>query len=87
MTVSVKKIGGSVAVVIPKSLARDLALVEGTTLEVTAENGSLRMRKKGRRPRRSMAAIVAQMKSTSYKRRSDDLSDWVDAPPVGREIW
>ena len=87
MTVTLKKIGGSVGVLIPKSLAQDLSLVEGTTLEITSDNGSLRMRKKARRPRRSMTKLVAQMKSAKFKRALEEHRNLVNDPPVGKEIW
>ena len=84
MTVMVKKVGGSVAVVIPRAVARDLDLTEGTALEVSTTADSIVMRKRTRRPRRPLAQLVAQIKPTSYRRRRRELGD--DAP-VGKEIW
>jgi antitoxin component of MazEF toxin-antitoxin module len=87
MTVTVKKIGGSVGVLIPKALADDLALVAGTTLEITSDEGSLLMRKKARRSRRSMAKLVAQMKSAEFKKAVQEHRALVNDPPVGKEFW
>ena len=84
MTVVVKKIGGSVAVVIPKAVARDLNLTEGTPLDVSTSDEGILMRRQGRRARRPIGRIVEQIKSASYRRRNRELSD--DAP-VGKEIW
>lgn len=84
MTVIVKKIGGSVAVVLPKAIARELKLIEGTPLEVSASDAAIIMRREGRRPRRSLARIVAQIRPSSYRKRRVELGE---DRPVGREIW
>jgi antitoxin component of MazEF toxin-antitoxin module len=83
MTVTVKKVGGSVAVVIPKALARDMDLTEGMPLDISATADAIVMRKQGRRPRRPLAKLLAQIKPASYRRRRRELGD--DAP-VGKEI-
>lgn len=87
MTAYVKKIGGSVGVLIPKSLARDLGLVQGTVLEITAEHGSIRMQKARHRPRRPIAEIVAELKVSKRKRLSADHRALINDPPVGKEVW
>ncbi len=84
MTVVVKKVGGSVAVVIPKALARDLDLIEGTPLDVSTTADAIVMRKRSRQPRRPLAQLVTQIKPATYRRRRRELGD--DAP-VGKEIW
>ena len=85
MTVMVKKIGGSVAVVIPRAMAREMQLTEGTPLSLSGTADSIVMRKAGRRrPRRSLRQVVAKIKPASYRRRRKELGD--DAP-VGREVW
>jgi antitoxin component of MazEF toxin-antitoxin module len=48
--VIVKKLGGSLAVVIPRAAAREAGLAEGTPLDVTATAAGLVLRKQGRRP-------------------------------------
>ena len=44
MTVTIKKIGGSVAVLIPKSLAREMELTEGSALDISNTGESIAMR-------------------------------------------
>jgi antitoxin component of MazEF toxin-antitoxin module len=84
MTVTIKKIGGSVAVVIPKAVAQEMQLSEGTTLSISTNKDSIVMQRQGRRPRRTISAIVAGINSASYRRRNrENLAD----PPVGKEIW
>jgi antitoxin component of MazEF toxin-antitoxin module len=83
MTVTVKRIGGSVAVVIPKAVASDMALVEGTSLELSAQGNAIVMRKPDRRPRRKLSSIVSQIKRANYRHRRAELRD----RPVGKERW
>ncbi len=84
MTVTVKKIGGSVGVVIPKEFAREMELTAGTSLQITGTAHEIVMRKQGRRPRRPLRQIVAKIKPASYRRRSGELGS---DRPVGKEIW
>jgi AbrB family looped-hinge helix DNA binding protein len=84
MTVIVKKIGGSVAVVIPKAVAREMELREGTALEVSTDSAGIILRKRARRPRRPLRELLAGIKPAAYRRRSRDFA--ADRP-VGREIW
>lgn len=84
MTVVVKKLGGSVAVVIPKAVAREMELSEGTALDMSAAGAEIVLRKQGRRPRRSVRQIVAQINPAAYRRHNRDLRE---DRPVGKEIW
>jgi antitoxin component of MazEF toxin-antitoxin module len=83
MVAIVKKLGGSLAVVIPKAAAREAGLAEGTPLDVSVTAAGLVLRKQGRRPRRPLTEIIAQIDPASYRRRNrDTLSDRT----VGKEI-
>jgi antitoxin component of MazEF toxin-antitoxin module len=84
MTVVVKKVGGSVAVVIPRAVAREMGLTDGTPLDITTSADAIVMRRRGRRPRRSLDHIVRQIKPAHYSRQRREVGD--DAP-VGKEIW
>ncbi len=86
MTVIVKKLGGSVAIVIPKAVAREMELSEGTTLELSSSAQAMVIRKRVRRqrPRRPIAEIVAQIKPSSYRRHTREQAEH---GPVGREFW
>ena len=84
MTVMVIKLGGSVAVVIPKAMAKEMGLISGTSLDISSSADAIVMRKAGRRPRRELHKIVDQIKPASYRRRRRELGD--DAP-VGKEVW
>lgn len=84
MTTTVKKLGGSVAVVIPRGVAREMELTEGTAMDVTTAGGAIVMRKRGRRPRRPWAQIIAQINPAAYRKRNREMAD---SGPLGREVW
>jgi antitoxin component of MazEF toxin-antitoxin module len=86
MTVTVKKLGGSVAVVIPKGVAREMELLEGTPLEISATGDAIVMRKQAvrRRARRPIAELVKKIKPSAYKRRNKEQAE---RGPLGREMW
>jgi antitoxin component of MazEF toxin-antitoxin module len=84
MTVTIKKINGSIAVLIPSALAREMKLTEGTSLEISGSASSIVMRRKDRASKRSLRSITAKMKASSYRSRS---RDWSADATVGREIW
>jgi antitoxin component of MazEF toxin-antitoxin module len=84
MTVVVKKLGGSVAVVIPKGIARDLGLTDGTSLDISTSTDSIVMRRSGKRQRRPVKAIVSQINRASYRRRQREFPE---SGRVGKEIW
>lgn len=88
MTVQIKKIGGSVAVVIPKALAREMQLVPGTPLDVSSSGGAIVMRRQraAKRRRRPIEKIVKLMSPAAYRRRRRGMELGEDAP-VGKEIW
>ena len=84
MTTVVRRIGDGLAVVIPKPVAREMQLSHGMALDIGIADGALVMRKEGRRPRRSLKTIVAQIKPDAYRRRRREFSD---QGRVGKEIW
>ena len=67
MTVMVKKIGGSVAVVIPKALAREMGLTEGAQLDISSTADAITIRRQGKRSRRPLRDIVERIKPASYR--------------------
>ncbi len=74
MTATVKKIGGVIVIVIPEAIAHEMELAEGTALEISSSASGILLRKQGRRPRRSMAQLVKQIKASTYARRRGEFS-------------
>lgn len=84
MTVTVKKVGGSMSVVIPMRMAKEMRLTEGTSLEIRATQDSIVMQKRQLPARRSLKSIVSQIKPATYRRRRLELGQ---DQPIGKENW
>lgn len=84
MLATVKKIGGSVAIVIPKSMAAHNQLSPGVAVDLTQGEDGIVVRKPRGRVRRSINDIVKEIDPTAYARRRRELA--LDHP-LGKEIW
>ena len=82
MTVVVKKIGGSLAVVIPRSVAAGARPEVGSQLDVTSTAEGVPLQAPIRRPRRPVRELARQVKPGSYEKRSAEL---LRDPAVGKE--
>ena len=82
MTVTIKRIGGSLAVLIPRAIALESGLAEGASLDVKRTAEGILFRPAERRPRRPIDRIVKQINRRSYVRRNAELNE----KAVGREI-
>jgi AbrB family looped-hinge helix DNA binding protein len=74
MTVTIKKIGGSMGIVIPKSVASDMGLTEGAALDISVRNGVIVMPRPGRRARRPLKTLAGQMNRAAYRKHNRELS-------------
>jgi antitoxin component of MazEF toxin-antitoxin module len=83
MTVTVKRIGGSLAVVIPRAIAAESRLVEGTALDVSSSAAGILFRRPGRRQRRRISDLAKRLDPASYANRNAEL---LADTPVGREL-
>jgi antitoxin ChpS len=82
-TVTVKKVGGSFQVTVPAKARDALHLAEGETLGVDVVDGRLML--SPTRPKLTFAERLAMCDPDTP--RSVELQEWMDAPPVGRELW
>jgi len=71
--------GNSLGLRVPKALASEAGLVEGDTVEISVQDGSLVLRPT--KPSYSLVVFVAKI---TPENRHDE-SDW--GQPVGREQW
>ena len=83
MVATVKKIGGSVAVIIPKAIAAGAGLGPGTTVDVVQEDDTIVLRRSSKRTRRPIAELVRLIDADAYAVHRKELDD----KPVGKEIW
>ena len=84
MKVTVKKWGNSAAVRIPASVMQATHLHLDEVVDVHEEAGRIVI-EPVKRPRYTLEDLVAKCQPT--KRRSREEREWLNAPPVGREVW
>lgn len=81
--VTLRQVGGSLSFAVPPSIKESLGLAAGLMLEVSADKGAMVARPK--KPKYTLAELLAQCDpSVPY---TDEERAWIDAPPVGREVW
>jgi AbrB family looped-hinge helix DNA binding protein len=83
----VRKVGGSLAVVIPAELRDSLGLVAGSAVRIAVEGTRLVI--EADRPRYKAADLLAEypaMIAGLNGAGEDELAAWRDAPAVGEEI-
>lgn len=78
MKVQVRKWGNSLAIRIPKPLAADVRISEGSTVDLAVRNGELVVKTK---PHYELADLLAQITDENIH------EEWDTGEPVGREIW
>ena len=79
MTTQVSKWGNSLGLRLPKSVAREVRLDEGDTVDVVVDNGSIVIRPS--RPRYTLDELVERINA----RNRHGENDW--GVPVGHEVW
>lgn len=82
-TTNLRKVGGSVMLVVPPVLLNLLDLKAGTTVGVDVENGRLVVEAKPR-PRYTVAELLAE--SDYSQPLTAEEREWVDSPAVGGEL-
>ena len=81
MSSTVKKWGNSLGIRVPKAIAEQVDLANGTEIEFDTTGGVLTIRPKRRRRRKyKLPELLAKYKGPSPHRR------WLGDPPVGREL-
>ncbi len=80
-TATLRAVGGSVSVSLPRQLLRTLGLEAGASVAVTLEAGRLVLAPV--KPRYTLAELLAGMKPGDLP----TTPGWDDALPVGHEAW
>jgi antitoxin ChpS len=82
-TVNLRKVGGSVMLALPPAILELLDLKAGNAVAVKV-NGRRLVIEPENRPRYTLDQLLAQCHPRA--RRSKEDQEWLDAPPVGREL-
>ena len=78
---TLRAVGGSVSVTLPRQMLRALGIAAGASVAVTVEDGRLVLTPA--RPRYTLTELLAGMKPGDMP----VAPGWTDARPVGREAW
>jgi antitoxin ChpS len=81
---NLRKVGGSVMLAVPPALLDLLHLKAGAPVGVDVDGGRLVI-EASPRPRYTLAELLAN--SDYSEPLTPDEREWVDAPPVGKEVW
>jgi antitoxin MazE len=77
---TIRKWGNSLGIRVPKSVAEQVDLRDGSEIEFDTSGGVLKVRPKRRRRKHTLASLLAKAKGRSPHRGLDS------APRVGREL-
>jgi antitoxin ChpS len=82
-TTNLRKVGGSVMLAVPPAILDQLQLKAGATVGLAVEGDRLILQPKPK-PRYTLEELLA--KSDYSQPMSPEDREWIDAPPVGREL-
>jgi antitoxin ChpS len=80
---TLRNVGGSLMMTIPKTVVDELGLTANTKVEVTAEDGRV-VTVPHKRPKYTLEELLAQCDFEAPW--SEEEREWMDAPSVGNEI-
>jgi len=80
---TLRNVGGSVMMTVPKPVLEELGLQANTKIDVTVEAGRL-VAVPRTRPKYTLEALVAEW--TPWPERTAEGQEWLDMPSVGNEI-
>jgi antitoxin ChpS len=81
MTV-LRKVGGSVMMTVPPAILEELSLAAGATVGIDVEGGRLIVQP--RKPKYTLEELLAQCEGD--QEITAEEREWLDSPPVGREL-
>ncbi len=84
METSIRNIGNSKGVVIPKKLLDEINANTGDKLDITTEDGKFVMTPVNAKPRYKLADLLAKCDESAPI--PQELVDWDNAQPVGNEV-
>ncbi|TDK35227.1 AbrB/MazE/SpoVT family DNA-binding domain-containing protein [Rhizobium deserti] len=82
-TSTLRNVGGSVIMTIPKPVLEELGLSANAKLDVSVQDGKLVATPRAR-PRYSVEELVAEW--TPWPERTPEEQEWLDMPSVGNEV-
>lgn len=86
-TATLRNVGNSVAVVIPKQWLAVLGLEAGVEVELTLEGQRLTLQAKKPTTRKKYTLNELLQQCDNHAPLPDELKDWESMKPVGNELW
>jgi len=83
-TVTLRNLGGSVVIVIPRKILKLINLDAGAQVEMTVLDGKLMVEPK-KQPRYTLTELLATCTEDNMALTDEDRA-WLDAKPVGKEV-
>lgn len=84
---NLRKVGGSVAVVIPPIILEELNLHAGSTVDISVKNQHIQIKPVIDKPKYSLAELLAQTDYDMVRQATKNETDaWLNAPSVGQEL-
>lgn len=85
-TTNLRKVGGSVMLAVPPAFLEQLHLQAGATVSLAVDAGQLVMKPQAKKPRYTLAELLAASDYADNAPPSDEDRAWLDAPAVGGEL-
>lgn len=85
VTATLRNLGGSVVLTVPKKILDLIHLHAGTPVEMRVEDGKLIVQPT-MKPKYTLADLLAQCQPKDFQCTEDDRA-WLDIKPVGKEVW
>ena len=82
LTVKLRALGGSTVIAIPPAMLSQLGLAASSEVSIAVDGGRLIIEAK-QRPKYTLAELLAQCDFSIPP--SEEETEWLNAPPVGRE--
>jgi len=84
-TATLRNLGGSVVMTVPKKILDLIHLRAGAKVEMSVEDGKLIVQPTTK-PKYTLTDLLAQCQPEDFQLTEDDRA-WLDAKPVGKEVW
>jgi antitoxin ChpS len=84
-TTNLRKVGGSIMLVIPPAILDQLELKAGATVGLAVDGDHLVMQPRPK-PRYTLDELLAKCDPTDATEMTEEDRLWINLPPVGREL-
>jgi antitoxin ChpS len=84
-TTNLRKVGGSVMLAVPPAILDQLHLKAGATVGLAVDGNRLILQPKPK-PRYTLDELLAKCDFSEPLERTEEELEWLNAPPVGREL-